>query len=232
MCGIVGYVGRSRSVHEVLIDGLRRLEYRGYDSPGVAVWDGDELAIRRAVGQALEPRRRSSAARTSPASSGSATRAGPRTASRAVPNAHPHRRGRASRSSTTASSRTTARSARSSRPRLHHSLRHRHRARRAPDRPRGEAGSDLLDRPRARVAKRLRRLVRAGGRLDAHARPHRGREERRQPAHLRPRRRRVVPRQRHPGASCRTRARCCSSRTASSRCSRATACSSSTRTAT
>ena len=51
MCGIVGYVGRSRSVHEVLIDGLRRLEYRGYDSAGVAVWTGRELVVRRAVGK-------------------------------------------------------------------------------------------------------------------------------------------------------------------------------------
>src|SRR5690606_8027318 len=39
MCGIVGYVGRDRSV-EVLMGGLRRLEYRGYDSAGVAVIDG------------------------------------------------------------------------------------------------------------------------------------------------------------------------------------------------
>jgi glucosamine--fructose-6-phosphate aminotransferase (isomerizing) len=51
MCGIVGYVGHSRGVHEVIVDGLRRLEYRGYDSAGVAVWTGDELVIRRAVGK-------------------------------------------------------------------------------------------------------------------------------------------------------------------------------------
>jgi len=51
MCGIVGYVGRSRSVNEVLIDGLRRLEYRGYDSAGIAVWNGRELVVRRAVGK-------------------------------------------------------------------------------------------------------------------------------------------------------------------------------------
>ena len=51
MCGIVGYVGRSRPVNEVLIDGLRRLEYRGYDSAGVAVWNGRELRVRRAVGK-------------------------------------------------------------------------------------------------------------------------------------------------------------------------------------
>ncbi len=50
MCGIVGYVGRTRAVQEVLLDGLRRLEYRGYDSAGVAVWDGSALQSRRAVG--------------------------------------------------------------------------------------------------------------------------------------------------------------------------------------
>ncbi|MDQ1606918.1 MAG: hypothetical protein QOJ18_1285, partial [Microbacteriaceae bacterium] len=38
MCGIVGYVGSSKSV-EVLLGGLRRLEYRGYDSAGIAVID-------------------------------------------------------------------------------------------------------------------------------------------------------------------------------------------------
>src|SRR3954454_23867510 len=40
MCGIVGYVG-SRSALDVVVEGLRRLEYRGYDSAGVAVIDGD-----------------------------------------------------------------------------------------------------------------------------------------------------------------------------------------------
>ena len=51
MCGIVGYIGPSLPVEEVIVDGLRRLEYRGYDSAGVAVWDGNELCIRRAVGK-------------------------------------------------------------------------------------------------------------------------------------------------------------------------------------
>ena len=51
MCGIVGYVGR-KSVVPVIIDGLRRLEYRGYDSAGIAVLeDGDCLAVRRAQGK-------------------------------------------------------------------------------------------------------------------------------------------------------------------------------------
>jgi glucosamine--fructose-6-phosphate aminotransferase (isomerizing) len=51
MCGIVGYVGRDRRAVEVLIDGLRRLEYRGYDSAGVAVFDASGLTTRRAVGK-------------------------------------------------------------------------------------------------------------------------------------------------------------------------------------
>ncbi|MCU1298709.1 MAG: glutamine--fructose-6-phosphate transaminase, partial [Acidobacteriaceae bacterium] len=51
MCGIVGYVGK-KSVVPVIIDGLRRLEYRGYDSAGIAVCgNGDGLQIRRAEGK-------------------------------------------------------------------------------------------------------------------------------------------------------------------------------------
>src|SRR5499426_2166470 len=51
MCGIVGYVGKKRVV-PVIVDGLRRLEYRGYDSAGIAVCgNGDGLQIRRAEGK-------------------------------------------------------------------------------------------------------------------------------------------------------------------------------------
>src|SRR3954462_13398533 len=51
MCGIVGYVGRKRVV-PVILDGLRRLEYRGYDSAGIAVaGNGEGLQIRRAEGK-------------------------------------------------------------------------------------------------------------------------------------------------------------------------------------
>lgn len=50
MCGIVGYVG-SKAVAPILLDGLRRLEYRGYDSAGVAVHDGQAIRIARAVGK-------------------------------------------------------------------------------------------------------------------------------------------------------------------------------------
>ncbi|MBW2714792.1 MAG: glutamine--fructose-6-phosphate transaminase (isomerizing) [Deltaproteobacteria bacterium] len=51
MCGIVGYIGRERSAMDVLIDGLRRLEYRGYDSAGVAILDEGSILVRRALGK-------------------------------------------------------------------------------------------------------------------------------------------------------------------------------------
>src|SRR3974390_975606 len=51
MCGIVGYVGKKRVV-PVIIEGLRRLEYRGYDSAGIAVaGNGDGMQLRRAEGK-------------------------------------------------------------------------------------------------------------------------------------------------------------------------------------
>src|SRR5262245_40726346 len=50
MCGIVGYVG-PRAATPILIDGLRRLEYRGYDSAGLAVHDGKAIEVVRAVGK-------------------------------------------------------------------------------------------------------------------------------------------------------------------------------------
>ncbi len=50
MCGIVGYVG-PRETARVLIDGLRRLEYRGYDSAGIAVFHRGKVEIRRKEGK-------------------------------------------------------------------------------------------------------------------------------------------------------------------------------------
>ena len=53
MCGIVGAVAQ-RDVAEILVEGLRRLEYRGYDSAGVAVIHNDELNTTRRVGKVQE----------------------------------------------------------------------------------------------------------------------------------------------------------------------------------
>ncbi len=50
MCGIVGYVGR-RNAAELIVGGLKRLEYRGYDSAGLAVVYGEHVELRRAVGR-------------------------------------------------------------------------------------------------------------------------------------------------------------------------------------
>ncbi|HQT94407.1 MAG TPA: hypothetical protein PK435_07230, partial [Thermoanaerobaculaceae bacterium] len=50
MCGIVGYVGPREGV-PVVLEALRHLEYRGYDSAGIAVHCGDRLAVLRAAGK-------------------------------------------------------------------------------------------------------------------------------------------------------------------------------------
>ena len=50
MCGIVGYVGDKNAV-SIIVEGLKRLEYRGYDSAGVAVLDDGALHVRRAAGR-------------------------------------------------------------------------------------------------------------------------------------------------------------------------------------
>ncbi len=53
MCGIVGYIGQEHRAVDVLVDGLRRLEYRGYDSAGVATLEGPAIEVRRAKGKLI-----------------------------------------------------------------------------------------------------------------------------------------------------------------------------------
>jgi glutamine---fructose-6-phosphate transaminase (isomerizing) len=88
MCGIVGYVG-PRQASPILIEGLRRMEYRGYDSAGVAVINGNGIGVRKAAGKlsVLIDKLR---AETPPGTVGVghtrwATHGAPTT-----PNAHPH----------------------------------------------------------------------------------------------------------------------------------------------
>ena len=53
MCGIVCYVGKKKVI-PILLEGLKRLEYRGYDSAGLAIQDGKQIELHRAVGKIAE----------------------------------------------------------------------------------------------------------------------------------------------------------------------------------
>ena len=50
MCGIIGYIGEQHP-KEVLINGLKNLEYRGYDSAGIALKNSDEIQIIKSLGK-------------------------------------------------------------------------------------------------------------------------------------------------------------------------------------
>ncbi|HEY9573961.1 MAG TPA: glutamine--fructose-6-phosphate transaminase (isomerizing) [Lachnospiraceae bacterium] len=50
MCGIVGYIGQEEAA-PILLDGLSKLEYRGYDSSGIAVFDGEKIQLQKAMGK-------------------------------------------------------------------------------------------------------------------------------------------------------------------------------------
>ena len=50
MCGIVGYVGPKQAA-DYLLEGMSKLEYRGYDSAGIAVFDGEKIVVEKSVGR-------------------------------------------------------------------------------------------------------------------------------------------------------------------------------------
>jgi len=53
MCGIVGYTG-SRDAYPILLKGLKRLEYRGYDSAGIALWQEGNLQVYKKKGRVAD----------------------------------------------------------------------------------------------------------------------------------------------------------------------------------
>ncbi len=58
MCGIVGYIG-PRNAYPIVIEGLKRLEYRGYDSAGIALFDGTDLKVSKTKGKVADLEERS-----------------------------------------------------------------------------------------------------------------------------------------------------------------------------
>ena len=89
MCGILGYSG-SRQASPVLLDGLEKLEYRGYDSAGLAVRDGEDVKVVKAKGRLKALAGRINSGR---ALSGTCGIGHTRWATHGVPseeNAHPH----------------------------------------------------------------------------------------------------------------------------------------------
>ncbi|MCB0428261.1 MAG: class II glutamine amidotransferase, partial [Mangrovimonas sp.] len=89
MCGIVGYIGH-RQAYPIIIEGLKRLEYRGYDSAGIALYDGNSLNLSKTKGKVSDLEARSHAEMSIDGSIGIGHT---RWATHGVPNdvnAHPH----------------------------------------------------------------------------------------------------------------------------------------------
>ena len=90
MCGIVGYTG-TRPAAPILLDGLSKLEYRGYDSAGLAVRDGSELAqVVKATGKLRNLAEKTDGGRALPGSCGIGHTRWATHGEPSQTNAHPH----------------------------------------------------------------------------------------------------------------------------------------------
>jgi glucosamine--fructose-6-phosphate aminotransferase (isomerizing) len=92
VCGIVGYIGPEQAT-TILLDALKRLEYRGYDSAGIAVWNEGKIEVARKKGKVDELRKEIG---DNDRFQGTLGLAHTRWATHGVPserNAHPHRAG-------------------------------------------------------------------------------------------------------------------------------------------
>lgn len=89
MCGIVGYIGH-RDAYPIIVNGLKRLEYRGYDSAGIALYDGTEIQLAKTKGKVVDLEER---VNTEITKNGSLGIGHTRWATHGVPNdvnSHPH----------------------------------------------------------------------------------------------------------------------------------------------
>lgn len=93
MCGIVGYIGNQQAA-PIILDGLAKLEYRGYDSAGIAVFDGERIVTQKAIGRLKVLENLTKGGETMPGRSGIGHT---RWATHGAPsdrNAHPHVNGK------------------------------------------------------------------------------------------------------------------------------------------
>ena len=89
MCGIVGYIGY-REAYPIVIKGLKRLEYRGYDSAGIMVYDGHDIKLSKTKGKVSDLETKSNSEMTI---NGTIGMGHTRWATHGVPNdvnSHPH----------------------------------------------------------------------------------------------------------------------------------------------
>lgn len=89
MCGIVGYIGEHQAA-PVLLDGLSKLEYRGYDSAGIAVFDGNQITMKKVMGRLKVLEELTHGGETMPGTSGIGHTRWATHGSPSDTNAHPH----------------------------------------------------------------------------------------------------------------------------------------------